>query len=238
VRNIILFVVILFVGQTSLVAQGAAANHVFPQIADGVLGTGYYNTVISAVNINVQPATCTLRFYGFPLNRLQQESLPIVTLPSQGSFALWETSGDGALATGYATLACDRPVAAVALYIYSSPDHIPTSVATVYSSPATTRAQVVAVQEESTRTALALANDTDSVGQYTIAVTDVSTGQVKSANVSVPARSNIAKFVNEIVPGLPDEFLGSVVITGPSTFSVMSLVYIGSVFYGIPPTIY
>ena len=65
-KNMILIIVFLLVAQVGLMAQGAAAFHVFPQIADGAVGDGTaYITSVIAININTQPTTCTLRFLAF-----------------------------------------------------------------------------------------------------------------------------------------------------------------------------
>ena len=238
-KRIILVTVFVLVAQVSLMAQGASAFNVFPQIADGDVGNGsYYQTFVFATNVNAEPANCGVRLYGVPANRLNASS-PTGILPALGSVGVWTTSGSlSPLATGYATLACDRPVAAFAAYLFSSADGVPISGTSVFSSPATMRAQFVVIQQPGTRLGLAVANDTDTAGQYRVAVSDLLGQPVVATTISVPARSNSPKYLDEIV-ALPQSFLGTVVITSLSgPFSVVGLSTVGSVLIGQPAAIY
>src|SRR5690349_11479078 len=112
-KHTLVFALVVCAMTGSLMAQGASTFHVFPQIADGGTSIGTaYSTDIIATNVNTDPATCTLGFRGVPLSRLRSGTPVTVTLPGQGSIALWETVSAGPLITGYATLNCNRPVAA------------------------------------------------------------------------------------------------------------------------------
>jgi len=239
-KNMILIVVFLLVSQVSLMAQGAATFHVFPQIADGSVGDGTaYITSVLATNVNTLPATCTLRFYGVSIGRLSSASPATITIPSQGSFAQWSTTGNGNLLTGYASLTCDRPVTAGASYLeILTSNSVVIAGATVFSSPPTMRANIIVAEQPNVHTAFALANDTDVAGQYQVTVTDASTGQTRSATITVPARSNFPKYVNQIVQ-LPQQFSGTAVITSTSgPFSLVGLAYIWSIFVSLPATTY
>lgn len=231
-------VLILLVTPAALFGQGAAASHVFPQIADGGSPDGTYVTSVIATNVSTQAATCTLKFYGVPASRLGSTPLT-VTLPSQGSVFQWATGGNGDLTTGYATLSCDRQVTAGAVYLRLTPNTVVVNAgATVFSSPPSMRAQLF-VQElgPTVQTAMAIANDTDAAATYQIAVTDAVTGAVRNATVNVPARSNLPRFVNQLV-SLPSTFAGTVVITGTTPFSVVGLNFIWQTFISQPATLY
>ncbi len=207
-KRIILIAVFAVVAPVSLMAQSISSFHVFPQIADGTYGDGSYVTT--------------------------------GTLAAQGSISLAVTSGNVApLATGYATLTCDRPVTAYAAYISSSAAGIVVSAATVFSSPPTTRAHLIVIQTGGNRGAFAIANDTDSATQYKVdLINSDATQTVATTTISVPARSNLARFLDEIMP-VPPNFIGSFVITSPSSpFNVVGLVFNGSVFGSEPATIY
>ena len=138
-KSTILVALVVCAMRVSLMAQGAAMSHVFPQIADGVTNIAtIYSTTIIATNVSTDPATCTLGFRGVPLSRLRSGAALTVTLPAQGSIAIWETTGNGPLVTGYATLTCNRSVTANAIYTYSqSGQDQPIAGATVFSSPPT-----------------------------------------------------------------------------------------------------
>jgi hypothetical protein len=241
-NRIILATAFVLVAQVSLMAQGAATFHVFPQIADGNVSDGtYYQTYVLLTSVSAQPATCTLRFYGVPISRL--DATPTGVLGGLGASAVLATTGNlGPLATGYATLSCDRNVTAFAAYVNRSPAGAANSGASVFSSPQTMRAQLFVFNSRSpdNRTAFALANDTDSAAQYRLTVIDPPTGQtIASTTISLPARSNLPRFLDQIVP-LPQNFAGTVVITSVtgSAFSVVGLVFSGSTFLSMPATIY
>jgi hypothetical protein len=234
-KRIVLSLILLGVIPAELRSQGAAAFHVFPQIADGVLsdGTGYVSIVL-ATNASSQAARCTLRPYGNGLaNRFFGSST--FTLPSSGSFNILTTVAALnvflPLTTGYATLSCDQPVVAEVGYTYFSSAAVLAG-ATVFSSPATTRAQLIVIT--GSRLALAIANDTDSPGQYQLTVLNSSGQPVVTGALSVPARSNSARFLDELVT-MPANFTGAVSITSSSSpFSAVGLFFIGSVFLSQP----
>jgi len=240
-KRIILIAVFAVVAPVSLMAQSISSFHVFPQIADGTYGDGsYFQTIVFATNVNALPATCTFRMVGVPESRLLAGSVTTGTLAAQGSISLAVTSGNVApLATGYATLTCDRPVTAYAAYISSSAAGIVVSAATVFSSPPTTRAHLIVIQTGGNRGAFAIANDTDRATQYKVdLINSDATQTVATTTISVPARSNLARFLDEIMP-VPPNFIGSFVITSPSSpFNVVGLVFNGSVFGSEPATIY
>jgi hypothetical protein len=235
------FLVLVFVLMTriGLLAQGAATFHVFPQIADGALGDGTaYVTSVNVTNVSTQPATCTVKFYGVPPSRLGNTPLT-TTIVSQGSVFQWSTSGNGILATGYATLTCNQSVTASAVYVQiQTSNSVVIAGATVFSSPPTMRAHLGVTELASVHTALALVNDTDGPGQYQVTVTDVGIGLVKTATITLPPRSNLPKFLNQIVE-LPGTFSGTVVVTSTTTqFSLVGLVFINSIFISQPASIY
>src|SRR5437867_3393652 len=230
-KKIILSLTILGVMPVEVRSQGAATFHVFPQIADGVLsdGTGY-TSILLATNVSPQPARCRLQPYGRGLDSRFSGSSTF-TLPTSGSFNILTTVAALnvllPLTTGYATLSCDQPVVAEVAYTYFSPAGV-ISGATVFPSPATTRAQLIMVT--GSRLAIAVANDTDSPGQYQLRVLNSSGQTVVTGTLSVPARSNSARFLDELVT-LPANLTGAVSITGFSgSFSVVGLFFVGPAF--------
>ena len=237
-RRILLSVVLFTIIHGNLRAQGAATFHVFAQLADGRAGDGtFYFSSLLAVNVSPQPAACTVRVYGSLSNRLLG-SLTF-TLPAMGSF--WNVStalAEGVispLATGYATLTCSQSVAATVAYTNLSPAGTVLAAAEVFSSPPTTRAELIMLRGGRYRSAVAVANDTDTPADYQLTVTNLSGQQIGVAGISVPARSNTAKFVDELVP-LPDGFAGAALISSSAgtPFSAVGLVYSGSVFFSQP----
>ena len=238
-KRIMLAVVWLAVAGVDLRAQSAAVFHVFPQLADGVQADGsYYVSTILATNVNSQPATCSIRLYGGVTSRLFGASSFI--LPTSGSFNLQATlSAFGStlpLTTGYATMSCDRPVTALAAYLFLSPLGTVLGAATVFPSPATNHAQLLVNQTGGAKLALALANDTDAAGTYQITLSNSSGQTVATGSTSVAARSNVPRFLDEILK-IPDTFsIGAVSITSSDPFSVLGLFFVGPVFFSQPAT--
>src|SRR5262249_43270071 len=140
----------LVLGSTfaDLNAQSPATFHVFPQVADGFVtdGSAYFSTLVAS-NVGSQVATCTISLYGgFAPHLLGSATITIPPLAVVAkNTALADNGGFLSLATGYATLSCDRPVAAQLGYFHLAPT-LPSlnflGGATVFSSPSTTRAQV------------------------------------------------------------------------------------------------
>jgi hypothetical protein len=238
-RRILLLCMLLAVAH-NVCAQGSAAFHVFPQIADGLISggvspTGYVSSVL-ITNTSAQASTCTLQLYGAGLaGRISGQST--VTLQGSGSFALINTTLlAGALlplATGYATLTCTQPVAATVAYVYVSLSGI-LGGATVFSSPGATRTELLSIAN--TRLAFALANNTDAAAQYQLSLVNAAGQVVSSGSLSVSARTNVAKFVDEVMT-VPTDFTGAFIVNGTTQFNLVGLLFSGNVFTSQPAAI-
>ena len=240
-RKIALVLAVLGAMYTDLNAQSAATFHVFPQVADGLLPdlSSYYSTIV-AVNVGTKAATCTIHLYGAVASHM---SNPLtLSVPPAGGIAAKNTSlvdrVFSPLATGYATLSCDQPVYATVGYFNVGPT-LPTfsllAGATVFSSPPATRAVVGVVNTVGFRTAVAIANDTDSAAQYQITVMNDSGQTVATTSVSVSGRSNVAKFLDELVQLPAGLTAGAAIISSSSTpFSAVGLLFNGATFLSFP----
>jgi hypothetical protein len=240
-RKILLVLVVMSATLAELNAQSPATFHVFPQVADGFVadGSAYFSTLVAS-NVGTQTATCTIRLYGAVASHIRGSVT--ITLPPLGvvakNTALADNGGFLPLATGYATLTCDRPVAAQLGYFYLAPT-LPSlnflGGATVFSSPPTTRAQLFGTNSVGFRSAIAIANDSDTAGQYQINVLNDSGQSIATTSISIPARSSVAKFFDELVQ-LPPNFGGSAVISSGSAstpFSAVGLLFNGTTFLSV-----
>jgi hypothetical protein len=241
-KNITFSLLLLCVVHLDLKAQGGATLHVFPQVADGVGGSAAFLSSLAVINVSNQAANCTYRLYGGVANRISGPST--FTLGSLGTPILINTVlADGTnlpLATGYGTLTCSQPVTATVSYVYLAvPSGTVIAGAAVFSSPPAKQAELVAYQTAGYRTALAIANDTDTAAQYQVTVYFGNGGgrQIGPANVSVPARSNLATFLDEIMTFPSDFNVGAVVVSGSTPFSTVGLVFNGSVFFSEPAAV-
>jgi len=235
----IFLICILLTAAGEVRAQSGATFHVFPQIADGVVPattTGFISTFL-VTNTGSQPANCTIQLYGGMASRLAGS--PTFNLPVSGSFTTISTTlSTGnllALTSGYATLNCSQPVAANVAYAYASLSAV-LSGATVFSTPPATRAQLLSLA--GTRLAFAISNDTDGTGQYQIRLTTSGGQTVTTGNLSLAPRSNVARFIDEVLD-VPAGFAGAFTVTGSvsSPFSLLGLVFVGNVFTSQPAAI-
>src|SRR5262249_13854366 len=111
------------------------------------------------------------------------------------------------------------------------------SAATVFSSPPATLAQLFPIPNQ--RLAFALANNTDASAQYRLAAIDAAGQVMVSRLLTVPARSNVAKFIDEVLPPGPPNLAFAVRVTsvGTAQFSLIGLIFLGDVFTSQPPAI-
>ena len=240
-RRIMLALVFISAACGNLSAQGSSTFHVFPQMADGLdtFSSGYVSTMFVTNTANVA-STCQIIYYGAGLGSRFPTST--FTLAASGGFISFNSniaSGTSfaPLVTGYATMSCSQPVTANVGYSYVTPTAILAG-ATVFSSPATSRAQLLFFP--GTRLAFAVANDTNSAGTYQLTLLNSSGVSIGTATLNVPSRSNKPQFVDELM-AVPANFNGAVVIAsapGSGPFSVVGLIFSGNVFFSQPAAIF
>jgi len=239
-RSVLFFWLILAAPLPTL-AQQAGTFHTFPQIADGQAGDGTrYTTTFVVTNINDGRTACTLSFGGLSLSRLAGTPGSF-SLTDRGSIAILETRGSDPLDSGYATLSCDADVTAQALYqLHSSQGLL--GMATVFSSPARSAASLpLCLEDGGHRLGIALANDGDTDISVNIAILDMTSNTVGTGTVSIPARSSVARFIDEVA-SIPlrarGQFYGSALLSSVSgkPFSTIGLLYVGLVFTTVPAT--
>jgi hypothetical protein len=246
--NVVLLFAVFTTFTCAIFAQGNAATyHVFPQIADGTFPDGSsYSSVLFATNTSAVSANCTYRLYGLSGDRVAAPSpFDPFALPAFGGFTIRGTKGTASFASGYATLSCEQPVAASVLYLFGSTSGI-LGLATVFSAPRSLVAQyTVPNTNTGFRLGLAIANDTDLDEQYLVILSTSDGAEVGRINLTIQARSTIARFVNELFTVPPTGFFGSVAIISAKTlsgasggeFRTVGLLFLGSTFSTMPPTV-
>ncbi len=225
------------------VTDNAATFHVFPQVADGRLpGGGFYRSTLLVANpSDTASSTCTLQLYGL------QANFPDLGLGKADIFRFtldkdqWRIASSQAVldfAQGYATLTCDRPVTAQILYSsYTGSTKV--AEATVFSSPGGKIVQLLADHREGGSLGIAVANNTDRTVSYTITAADASGTVIGSSTINVNARSNSARFVDEIIRGIPKDFRGQIFIAsvdGSNVYAI-GLKFTAYAFTTIPTTL-
>ena len=223
---------ITITGSTSAGGMSPTANtyHVFPQFADGVLSDGsFYRTTLMISNPSATAAvSCTLQLRG-----LSVPGFNLTYSMGANGWIIASTSGIQSFQSGYATLQCSSSVESQLLYSYYDASGAKLSEATVFSSPPATRVQVLGDNRGGAQIAIAIANDSDQSGIYTIAAYDSDGNLVGSVNKTFAARSSYAAFVNDLV-SLPTGYYGQILVFGNNPNSLIGLRYTGNVFTTIP----
>src|SRR6266850_4338279 len=219
----------------STLAATASIYHVFPQFADGRAGDGsYYRTTVMIVNSSSSSGSCTLRLYGLTVNGNNVFNLGTF---SPGNWAIITgISSMQALRSGYATLQCGMPVEAQLLYSFYLASGTKISEATVFSSPPSGTAQVLADNRDGSSLAIAVANDSDQSATYTITAYGSSGVPVGAVSRTLSARTNLAAFLSDLI-SLPPNHYGPVVVTGNGAPSLIGIRFTGGAFTTIPETI-
>jgi hypothetical protein len=234
---------------------------VIPQFADGRFDDGsfYRSSVIVHNNGTISSAICTLTLYGLPQQRLTRaDGTTVVPTNNQlafsvpsNSFQILQSAGTGTIASGYTVVTCGgfpEDLNIFGLFTFYNAAGAKISEATVFSSPdefgANAQVKTLVVdQREGSRLGVAIANSETSgsrIGQYKITVRDIAGRFVGQAVVTLPPRTNTAKFLDEL-PGisLPENFVGSATIlptagyAGPAAYAI-GLRYTGRAFTTVP----
>jgi hypothetical protein len=205
-KQIACTIFLLFLMTTAAEAQLSYNYHIIPQVADGRFPDGTsFRTHFVVSNVNAPGmAACTIRLYGVPAGRLNLTAFNL----NVGALIRLATNNAETIATGYATLSCNQPVKAFAIYRYLSNTGATIGLATVFTSPPMTRAYYLPTATD--RLALAVANDSDLPGDYELVARDAGGAVVASGRMAVPARTSRAAFADELMV-IPPEDQGVVV---------------------------
>jgi hypothetical protein len=228
---------ILYALLLPLSAFAQSQFHVFPQFADGRAADGtYYRSTLTVLPWSGgTPPNCTFVLYGMtttfdvgPTGYYFTAYIPAGTMLSA------PTSGTQSLQTGYGTLTCTTAVYANVIYSFYGQDNHKLGEATVFSSPETSFSRMAFDVRGGVRQAFAIANNTDFNRSYTVSLG--AGGFTRSVRLLVPARRNLAKFVDEILQVIPDS-IGVLTIQSDdySYFSTIGFRFTGGVFTTIPP---
>ena len=197
--------------------ETAKSFHLLPHLADG----GGWQSVLLVTNVSQSESRCTFNVYGVPLNRFRDFDLTGSTATFQlegfGGYLIWDTKNElAAVASGYATLDCSVPV--VAQVVFASYDGLGvTAAATVFSAQAATVFQFPVLQPPrrlapvsisfDSRLGFAIANDTNAEASCRIVLEDYQRTNLGEATLSVPAKSNRAQLLNDVI-AIPGTFFG------------------------------
>lgn len=160
-----------------------------------------------------------------------------MTVQGRG-FVSARTTGAGPIRAGYATVRCDVPVSGQ--LNYSSYDPLGNKIAEATVLPTGTEAssyRILVDGRDNARLGLAVANNTDLPRTYDLTLR-TEEGRTRSTGLmTVSARSNAARFVDELVappPASGGVYLLEVRSSDESVFSMIGLRFTGPVFSVVP----
>ena len=216
---------------------GGAMFNVFPQVADGYFQDGsYYESVLVVTNTYTSGVSCNVLLWGVPNARLDGPNT--FTLSKSGAINILLTTGrENPIATGYATLFCTGNVNAILLYQYVAQSGERLGAATVFPSSSSVLANLPVVTEGGGQVAMAIANDNSVAMQVLVSVLSPTGSTVGARSIDIPAKSNVAKFLADLVT-LPQGFEGEMRIqsTSSSRFQAIGFYYFGTTFTTTPFT--
>jgi YD repeat-containing protein len=203
----------------------------FPQIADG----GGYTTSVVLLNTSSTTESGTIEIYGdggLPLSVKLTDGNSGSTFPysiPSGGARLFQTDGSPAAANaGWVRLTPNpgtpSPVGA-GLFGYS-PAGILLTESGVPSATPTTRARIYVDKSEGHDTGLAIVIPGAESGSVSVGAfrNDGATGVGSSQGpLALPARGHTAKFVGELISGLPSDFTGVLDISSDKPFLALTL---------------
>ena len=160
------------------------------------------------------------------------ESLPALVFPTGGTAS--------PLQTGYATVRCTYPVTALVLYGLADRLNRVSGMATVFSSQPGTLMFYWVIQGGGNRLGIAMANDAFTQTRCEVAVYGTSPTPIGTATVVIRAKSNLSRFVDELVnfPGTGELTGASALLTCDSPVSTIGLFFNGDVFTTVPATVF
>ena len=241
---------LILTASAEAIAQDPNASllHVFPVVVDGALADGTrYRTSITLQNGSNFTSSCWIGFQGSAPPMIAPDgSLATGGLIQQhlqpGTYDLFRSTGVGSFTSGYAWISCSAPITAYAVYssYVRGPGGNPilTSETTVTSSAAALSMQFINDGREDGRLALSIANDEFFPALVRIQVFDVIGRFIAQTQIVVPAKSTIAKFLNELVSGIPARHMGPVRIDSSQFIYATGLRFTGPVLTSIPPTLF
>ena len=226
-------------GPTASIADSTAKRfHVFPQLADG---DGWKSSLL-VTNVSQSASQCTFGLHGMDIDRFADingitaaGSTATFDLEEPSDYLVWGSKNELSVATGYATLDCSAPVVAQVLYAFTDPLGETAGMATVFSSQAAAVFQFPALAQGAL--AFAIANDANSDTSCDFVLESPDRLNLGEATLPVPSKSNIAKFLSEVIQ-IPVGFTAeSTTVSCDQQVSIVGLQIDGTIFTTLPPAI-
>ena len=219
--------------------ETAKRFHVFPVLVDG----GGWQSVLILTNVAQSASFCRLDLHGLSLDRFSEVSgitasgsTSTFSLEGNGDYLTWPTRNELALALGYATLDCTASVVGQVLYASVGQSGGITGLATVFSSQAGGVFQFNVLTADAS-IGIAIANDTNTRTSCDVVLEDTDRVNLGDATISIPPKSNVARFLSEIIQIPPGFSSGSATVSCDQQVSIIGLQFAGAIFTTLPPTV-
>ena len=219
--------------------ETAKRFHVFPVLVDG----GGWQSVLILTNVAQSASFCRLDLHGLSLDRFSEVSgitasgsTATFSLEGNGDYLTWPTRNELALALGYATLDCTASVVGQVLYASVGQSGGITGLATVFSSQAGGVFQFTVLTADAS-IGIAIANDTNTRTSCDVVLEDTDRVNLGDATISIPPKSNVARFLSEIIQIPPGFASGSATVSCDQQVSIIGLQFAGAIFTTLPPTV-
>ena len=219
--------------------ETAKRFHVFPVLVDG----GGWQSVLILTNVAQSASFCRLDLHGLSLDRFSEVSgitasgsTATFSLEGNGDYLTWPTRNELALALGYATLDCTASVVGQVLYASVGQSGGITGLATVFSSQAGGVFQFTVLTADAS-IGIAIANDTNTRTSCDVVLEDTDRVNLGDATISIPPKSNVARFLSEIIQIPPGFSSGSATVSCDQQVSIIGLQFAGAIFTTLPPTV-
>lgn len=247
IRVLMVLVAMFFIAPLAAHGQVFGNLHrvVFPQIAFG--GNGAWVTTIVATNVSDAPAQVTFGFTAqdgsnlyvpiverwtgqvistpsYNPNDIAPKSTYVLNLRSQGPITVGSMVAIVHMVNGKDTIRVQ------VTYSLLASDGIVLGQAAVFSATPSKATGLQSVRNVNSSTGVAIANINDVATGVRLEARNMAGQVVGSANFTIPAYGQTAKFLVEMMPELSDWSGGLVTITSDQDISVMNLVITGEVF--------
>ena len=219
--------------------ETAKRFHVFPQLADG----GGWQSFLLVTNVAQSSSFCTFESHGLTVDRFSEVSgitasgsTATFSLEGDGGYLAWPTKNESALATGYATLDCTVSVVGQVLYASVGQSGGITGLATVFSSQAGGVFQFTVLTADASL-GIAIANDTNTGTSCDVVLEDPDRVNLGDATIFIFSKSNVARFLSQIIQTPPGFAGGSATISCDQQVSIIGIHFAGAIFTTLPPAI-
>ena len=254
-RHISLVFFLALSARTAAAQSGFSA--VFPQFADGKFGDGsfYRSTLMVQSYDSISSQSCAFWTFGPSPQRFTNPAGQVLVPDTNNRLAftlgslrsqVFRSAGTSQLTTGFAGVGCNGAFwnAFLLFTLYNSAGS-KLGEATVFPTQIDSNApaaQLVADQREGANLGIALANPDSRTGDFDLTIRNSQGVFVDKAFVTLPPFGQTAKFLTELFPSLPINFVGTLAIlprrqfAGPGVYAI-GLRFTGQLFTTVPVTL-